>query len=146
MLPATQVRNKIMAFEHLLRDCEQPVCPLIHTFAPGAYARQILLPKGSVVIGKIHKHAHLNMIMQGHVSVKTEDGTNDYFAPLVFTSKPGTKRVVYAHEDTIWVTVHLTDSQELAVIEDEIIAKTFDEYDKFAIEHLSPKVLTTLGE
>jgi hypothetical protein len=38
---------------------------------------------------------------------------------------------VYAHEDTVWVTVHLTNSTDLAEIEEEIIAKDFAELERF---------------
>lgn len=101
--------------------------PLQHTFAPGAYGRTILLPKGAVVVGKIHKHAHLNIVSKGRVSVVTEFGRMDIIGPHVFTSQPGTKRALVVHEECIWTTVHLTDETDLSKIEDEIIAKTYDE-------------------
>lgn len=138
VLPACSnraVREEIVALESdiktFLREegIAEPDCPLTHHFAPGAYGREILLPKGVLVIGKIHKHAHLNLVMKGKVTVGTEDGVRHIEGPLVFVSKPGTKRVVYAHEDTIWVTVHLTDSQDLDEIEDQIIAKSYEDYD-----------------
>jgi hypothetical protein len=31
------------------------------------------------------------------------------------------------HEDTIWTTVHATDETDLEKLEEEIIAKTFEE-------------------
>lgn len=133
-------RDKILTLETSMRDYleahpDVPAldCPLKHHFAPGVYGREMLLPKGSLAVAKIHKHAHLTMIMQGHVSVATEDGVVDYHGPIVLSSKAGTKRVAYAHEDTIWVTIHLTQSQDLAVIEDEIIAKTYEEFDAFRL-------------
>jgi len=112
-------------------------CTLTHYFAPidpaygcCTYARQIFLPQGSVVIGKIHKHQHLNFIMQGKVSVNTEFGKKYFEAPCIFVSEVGLKRAVYAEEDSIWVTVHLTKysgEENLEKIEDEVIAKTYDE-------------------
>lgn len=112
-------------------------CTLKHHFSPVdkkygccAYAREIFLPKGTVVIGKIHKHQHLNFIMQGKVTVKTEFGEKHFTAPCIFVSEVGLKRAVYAEEDTIWVTVHLTEhvgEENLDKIEDEVIAKTYEE-------------------
>lgn len=130
-----EVREAILGIEAGLHEYnranhfDEPDCPLTHHFAPGAYGREIFLPKDSLVVGKIHKHTHLNMIMKGKVSVATEDGVQTLVAPRVMVSQAGTKRVVYAHEDTIWVTVHLTTSQDLAQIEEEIIAKTYSEFD-----------------
>lgn len=112
-------------------------CQLTHYFAPidetygcCTYARQIFLPKGSLVIGKIHRHGHLNFILQGKVSVNTEFGKQYFEAPHTFISQPGLKRAVYAEEDTIWTTVHLTKhcgEEFLKEIEDEVIAPTYEE-------------------
>lgn len=100
--------------------------PVKHHFAPGCYGREMTLPKDSVVVGKIHKHAHLNVISQGHVLVFTEhEGIVELKAPCTFVSTPGTKRVVYAVEETVWTTSHVTDSTDLAEIEREVIAQDF---------------------
>lgn len=131
-----EMREKILHLEACLKEYvtqtpeAAPTLPLRHTFAPGAYARQILIPAGSLVVGKIHKHAHLNLLMLGQAVVATEDGIQTYIAPYVFTSQPGTKRVVVAVHDVVWVTVHLTDSTDLARIEEEIIAPTYADYDQ----------------
>lgn len=101
-----------------------------HYFAPETYGREILLKKGDLVVGKIHKHAHLNIISRGLVAVMTEEGPRLFDArerPVTFTSLPGTKRVVYAHEDTYWTTIHITKETDLCKIEGEIIAKGYDE-------------------
>lgn len=136
-LPAvsSEIRGKILSMEDWIRQIvagglDSPECPLTHHFAPGAYGREILLPKDSLVVGKIHKHAHLNMLMKGKVSVATEHGVAHLTAPMVFTSQPGTKRVVYAHEDSIWVTVHVTNQTDLDAIEEEMIAPSYAEYDR----------------
>lgn len=124
------VRAKILHMEGEMKKYEQMDLPVKHHFAPGNYAREIFLPKGCVVTGKIHKHAHLNIISKGKVSVVTEfgpmviDATN---GPVTFTSQPGTKRALYVDEDTVWTTIHPTNETDLAKIEDEIIAKSYDE-------------------
>lgn len=80
--------------------------PLRHGFAPGIYAREIHLPKDSLVVGRIHRFEHMSIISKGKVTVFTEFGEETIEAPAMFVSPAGTKRVVYAHEDTIWTTVH----------------------------------------
>ena len=154
MLPTAQTtaldrrvhfREQVLRLEGMMREMQErgeidpnfeEKCPLTHYFTPKSeygcynYARQIFLPKGSVVIGKIHKHEHLNFIMQGKVSVNTEFGKKYFEAPCVFVSELGLKRAVYAEEDTIWVTVHMVkygSEADLDKIEDEVIAKTYEE-------------------
>lgn len=102
-------------------------CPLKHHFADGCYVREIFIPKGTIVVGKIHKHSHPNFIVKGRVLVVTEAGRNYFEAPCFMISPASTKRVVYTLEDTIWVTVHVTKEKDLNKIEDEIIAKDFRE-------------------
>jgi hypothetical protein len=88
------------------------------------------LPKGSFVIGKIHKHPHLNFISKGRVKVFTEFGDKHLVAPCTFISEVGLKRAVYAEEDTIWTTVHLTEFEnesDLDKIEQEVISPTYDD-------------------
>jgi hypothetical protein len=153
--PNTLIRTKIMALEHALRSeyarTQQPPpeYPVTHHFAPGMYCRELFVPKDNLVVAKIHKHEHLSMLMQGRVSVVTEDGMTEYAAPAIMVSKAGTKRVAFTHEDTIWVTVHVTQSTDLAVIEEEVIAKTFEEFDALraatqpALSHMRVNAVNT---
>lgn len=128
-------RNKILQMQDILLahdECQfandYVTC---HHFAPGQYAREIELPAGGVVIGKIHKHAHVNVISKGRVLVFTEgEGVLELRAPHTFISSPGTKRVVYALWPTIWTTVHVTDKTDLEEIEKDIIAPSYDDLPK----------------
>lgn len=109
-------------------DVGPAACQVQHHFAPGAYGREMTLPAGLVVVGKIHKHAHINVISKGRVQVFTEqDGVLELAAPCTFVSSPGTKRVVHVLEETVWTTVHVTDKTDLAEIEREVIATDFSE-------------------
>ena len=106
---------------------------LTHRFAPGVYARQFDLPEGSMVVGKIHKHAHLNFLMGGVVKVVSEFHTEIFAAPRVWVSEPGIKRAVYTLEDAMWITVHPNpeDCTDLETIEDEVIAPSYEQLDHF---------------
>jgi hypothetical protein len=127
-------RQTIQRFEAALRELPQTDCALKHTFAPGTYAREIFLPAETFIVGKIHKHAHLNIVVRGRCTVVTEFGRCEIDAtrgPVTFTSDAGTKRALFVHEDTVWITVHRTDSTDLAEIEREIIAPDYPELDAF---------------
>jgi hypothetical protein len=136
-LPAARTRAQIAALEAALRQHPDAVfgdsalCPLIHRFADGLYTREIFIPKGTVLTGKIHRHAHPNFLMQGEVMVVTEAGGREHLiAPLALISPPGTKRAVYALADTVWCTVHLNpdNTRDLAVLEAQIIAPTYEAF------------------
>ena len=107
--------------------------PLTHRFADGVYAREMALPAGSIIVGKIHRFGHLNIITKGKVIVLTEFGVERLEAPCTFISKPGTKRVVGTIEDAVWTTLHGINPGEennVDAIEDRIICKSFEEYDR----------------
>lgn len=86
--------------------------PLEHLFAPGVYVRKAFLAKGSVIIGKIHRHEHANIIARGCVDVFTEFDDKRHTAYTMFVSPVGVKRAIYAVEDTDWVCVHLNPTNE----------------------------------
>jgi hypothetical protein len=127
-----QTRSAIYNLEDFLHSCPDEAKietdPLIeHFFAPGVYVRQMKIPKDMVVVGKIHKTRHVSIISCGHVTVTTESGMEDIHGPHTFINEPGDKRAVYAHEDTIWTTVHPTCETDLAKIEREVIANDYME-------------------
>jgi hypothetical protein len=133
-LPAPRLRAQIAALEQALRQhpdavCgDSDLCPLIHRFADGLYTREIFIPKGTVLTGKIHRQAHPNFLMQGEVIVVTEAGGRQHLiAPLALISPPGTKRAVVALEDTVWITVHANpdNTRDLTVLEAQIIAPDY---------------------
>lgn len=129
----TARRTQIQAFEAWLTQHPEAVqgdseqFPLVHRFAPGVYVREIFIPAGSLLTGKLHKQAHPVFLMQGAIRVYTEGGgMQELVAPLVFIAPAGTKRAALALEDTVWVTVHATSSTDLEAIEAEVIAPSFE--------------------
>jgi len=143
--PNQEVRKQILNFQSLLQNVDDKkyivvddkqstkVCPLKHTFSDGIYVREIFIPAGMFIVGKIHKHDHPNFLLSGEVTVVTEDGIEDLKGPLSIMSKAGTKRALYAITDLVWITVHAnpTNTEDLKELEEEIIAPTYLDYEKF---------------
>lgn len=141
-LTDSDFRKMALGFEQSLKKTEgvhigdNDLCPLTHSFSPGIYVRQIFIPAGTLISGKIHKHRHPNFLMSGKVIVITEgEGVQELEGPLSIMSPPGTKRSLKALTDLIWITVHPnpTDTEDLEEIEKEVIAETYDDYDKFVL-------------
>jgi hypothetical protein len=127
------IRENIVAVENAIRNLPDAMIgdcfPLKHTFVPGMYIREITMPKGALLTSKIHKIEHPYFILKGDVSVMTEEGAVRIKAPFAGITPAGTKRLLYCHEETVWITVHKTDKTNLDEIEEEIIAKDFDDLD-----------------
>lgn len=121
-------RDKVFALEEMMKEMPQLDIPVRHFFSLGVYAREIQIPKGAVITGKIHKFSQLNILSKGDMSVMTEDGVKRVQAPFTIVSPPGTKRVAYAHEDCVWTTIHGTEETDLDKIEQRFIAQDETEY------------------
>ena len=101
---------------------EKVDCPVRHIFTPGMYGREIFMPRGTVVVSKIHKTEHPYVVSKGKAHVFIEGiGWEKICAPFTGITKPMTRRVLLIEEDCIWTTFHATDKTDVAEIEKEII-------------------------
>mgnify|MGYP001592786991 FL=1 len=138
------IRRKIFDIENTIKNNKNPKyktffndsenCPLTHYFSDGIYVREISIPAGMVIVGKIHKHRHPNFLLKGKVMVVTEQkGEEIIEGPCFMMSEGGTKRALYAVTDLVWTTIHHnpTNTEDLEKIEDIVIAKDYQEYEKF---------------
>ncbi len=124
-------RDKVNALEAMMREMGPVEFPVTHHFGPGVYARELFIPKGSLIVGKIHKYPQINIMSCGDLSVLTEEGIQRVQAPFTIVSPAGTKRIAYAHEDTVWTTIHGTHETDLDKIESDLIAQNDQEYEEF---------------
>ena len=147
-LSKEQFRNGIMKVQENLEnhpngltgEALEKLNPLKHSFADGCYIREIFNPKGELLVTKIHKVSHPFFLMRGDMTILMEDGIKRIKAPHYGITPAGTKRIIYCHEDCVFVTVHATKLTDIKAIEEEVIAKDFDEFDKEEIEKFKKQV------
>lgn len=130
-LPA-MTREEILDVETTLKGVNDPppLIPIAHHFANGVYGREMYMPEGTVLVGKIHKCESINVITMGQVVVANPEQpemNKILVAPFTYVSPPGTKRLIMALKDSIWMTFHPAKSQDLEELEDELIVKNYDE-------------------
>lgn len=92
-----------------------------HDFCPGFYARSILIPAGTVLVGKVHATEHIFMVTQGDISITTDEGVMRVQAPFQAICKAGMKRAGFAHTDTVCVNIHITTETDLTKLEAALI-------------------------
>lgn len=136
--PATCLdRDRVFALEQAIRRDLAPVdMPVEHHFSHGVYARELLIPAGTVLTGKIHKFDSLNVLLEGELLVLTDQGVKHVRAGHMEVSPPGTKRAAYALTDTRWLTVHGTHETDVGRIEAEFIAQDEQEFLAFCDDQL----------
>jgi hypothetical protein len=123
----TQLEQELVELGGLTGDECDELNPLKHTFAGGCYIREIFNPAGALLVTKIHKKEHPFFLMKGRMSILTENGIKTIEAPYNGITKPGTKRVIYTHEECVFITVHATECKTVEEVEDEVIAKDFND-------------------
>ena len=128
---AEEVEKSMIDVGGLVGEDFDKLNPLTHTFADGQYIRRIDMPAGQVCTTKIHKKNHPFFIMTGYISILTEKGIQHLKAPYHGITKPGTKRIIYVHEDCIFITVHATDKNTVKEVTKEVVC---DKYEELPIE------------
>ena len=123
-------RDSIFKVQEKLLEYDQVEMDLLHHFSKGLYARELRIPKGTLVVGKIHKFESLNILVEGELVLLTENGKEKIKSPYIMVSQPGIKRMVFTHTDCVWLTVHGTDKKDLEEIEEDVIAKDYDEVEE----------------
>jgi hypothetical protein len=123
------ISRRFDEMEASLAEFPQVRLPLNHIHVPGAYVRECFIPAGTRCTTKIHLTEHVFVISMGRVKVWSgiEGEEPQLFgAPYTGVTKPGTRRVIHALEDTIWTTFHPTNETDVEKIEREIIFKHDD--------------------
>lgn len=98
--------SKIEQLEYQMSQMPDGFFPTEHLFLPGMYIRKIFMPAGSLLTSMQHKTKHPFVITCGKCRVMDQEEVNEYEAPFVGVTEAGTKRILYIHEDTTWLTFH----------------------------------------
>jgi hypothetical protein len=106
----------------LIRNHEQAKGQYVHRFTPGLYSREMFIPKGSIITGVTHKTQHPFVISQGDISTWCPNGkTVRMKAPFTGITEAGTRRLGFAHEDTVMTSFHVTNETDPDKIAEEIV-------------------------
>lgn len=122
------IRSRIMLVkDHLLASAVHAEMPVEHTLIDGVYTRKLFIPRGTLLVGKIHRLECVNIVAKGDISVLTETGCGRFQAGHIATSGPGIQKLGYAHEDTVFINVFRTDETDIQRIENEIACESYAE-------------------
>ena len=139
-----EVKERRAAIEALgdkLATLPQTEFPVTNRFAGGVYIREIFMPAGNIVIGKIHTTQFFNVLVSGQCLIATTEGILHIRAPYTFVSEPGSQKCGLCITDVVWQTIHATNSTD---VEEIVSGLTTDSYDKletdFALDELKEQL------
>ena len=104
-----------------------------HSFADGVYVREMKIEKGILIVGAIHKHKEVFFLLKGKLNIMTKKGIEEYIAPCYVVTPSGSKKMGYALEESIVVTIHAnpTNTQDLKKLENNMVVYNWKEYNEF---------------
>lgn len=102
------INDKIDQFEAIMLTSHPTTeMPLKHFFLPGMYIRTILMYSEQWITSMVHNTVHPFFIRRGKVSVFSEMlGEELVEIGHMGVTTPGTRRILYIHEETEWATQH----------------------------------------
>ena len=138
-LTPQQLRSRIVAFEAIILQGEQVDIPVTQYFCNGTYVREITIPAGVILTGKIHKHPCLSVVLTGKMEVITDQGPRIIEAPMVYESPAGVKRAGQCLEECRWLTIHPWDGPELDAdqMAAELTVDTFEQLEQYQQEKIA---------
>ncbi len=123
ILSIAMVEN-IESMEAAMLEQEQVDIPVLSNNINGMYTRQILIPKDTLLTGRVHLADYVDIMLSG----ATPEGVKRYTGYNVFHGKAGRKRAGYAHEDTHWITVHNTPISDGDIFKKTMTVQTMKEF------------------
>ena len=116
-------QDDIYKFQSLMQAGDTVELDVQHHFSDGLYARELFIPAGVCLVGALHKTRHMYMVVSGKCRVSSQYGNQEIVAPFMGETLPGTKRVIYALTDCVWVTYHPTDLTDIKDIEKALVVE-----------------------
>lgn len=112
-LPIIEIEKRILTLP-------QGEIPLKETWSGGIYIREIIMPKGTLLVGKRHRHKTCNMVISGEVEVylSSDMHSTRMKAPRQFESGENVKKLIFAYENSVFMTFHATKERDPDKIEE----------------------------
>ena len=91
------------------------------------------MKKGQLGFSAIHKHSYGFFLLSGLLASSKEEGVEEFVAPCYIISPQGAKRIVYAMEDCVIVTVHAnpTNTQDLDELAKINVVFNWNDYEEY---------------
>ena len=92
-----------------------------HFFADGVYGRKVVIKAGQLLFGRWQRKANITVQLYGDCEIATEEGPKRIVGTQIFRVPPMTKRLMFTHAETAWITCHATEETEMDMVEKDLI-------------------------
>ena len=118
---SSTIKSSINNLVKEVTAAEQVDCPVNHYFGPNIYIREIIIPAGTVIVGKYHKEDHLCNMIEGQMVVVDDDGARkEVKAPCVFVAKKG-RKIAYVSKTVRFQNIFSTPETDIEKLENMFV-------------------------
>ena len=103
--------------------------PIEQTAHNGMVCRAMHIPKGMLLVGKVHKLDCINIVAKGAINLLTEHGAGRMVAGEQAISPAGTQKIGFATEDTVFINIFRCDEVSIEGIEEAIAWPSYEAFD-----------------
>ena len=111
--------TKVNALQDELLKHPQIELPVSHLIHGQMYARTIIVPAGTIVVGTLTNLDNI-CIVNGDITVTADEGVVRLTGYHILPASKGYKRVGLAHAETVWTTIIHTNGKTVEEIEVEM--------------------------
>jgi hypothetical protein len=119
-------QDKINALQDAVAAAPQVELEMKEYVSGNVYVRELRIPAGIIVVGKVHKHESIGISI-GDIVLVDQDGSRRLTGIHSAPAPKGTKRVALAIEDSIFFSCH-SIPDDADDIENYLVCNTFDDY------------------
>lgn len=94
---------------------------VVHHFAEGLYAKQMVIPAEHFIVQHKHAYDHISILANGRAAVDVDDEITHYEAPACINIEAGKHHTIIALTDVVWFCVHATQETDPEKIDNVLI-------------------------
>ena len=91
--------------------------------AKGVYAKEIHIPRGTVLVSHSHEYDHLSVLAEGAIYLTVDGMTTRREAPAVLVIRKHLEHSLHALNDVVWLCIHPTEETSVEKVDDVILQK-----------------------
>ena len=130
-LIAENFKDSLPSLVGKLKDLDNDNTSIVEYFASNTYVREMVIPAGTCVVGRVHKADCINILLEGEIVIVDNDGNRkEMSAPQVFIAKAGHQKAGYALKDTRWLNCFSCEEEHLSDVVNHFTVETEEEYMK----------------
>ncbi len=134
--PPTQTDLMMQSFKEnigglasYLKSLDNDNTSIVEYFASNTYVREMVIPEGTCVIGRVHLHDCINILLEGEILIADNEGNQKHMkAPQIFIAKAGHQKAGFALKETRWLNCFSCKEDKLAGFVEEFTVETEEEY------------------